>query len=170
MGLDIRAYQGLKLIGTAKNGEDYEDEYDWRKTFYAHPTYIDEADFPKHLEGSGLVAGGVYEYADDLKFRAGSYSNYNWWRNELAYMVLGVGSRIVRDSPGVYCDQPFYFLINFSDCEGIIAGDAAAKLKRDFEEWQEQADEHPSNYFREQYAQWRKAFEMAADSGAVDFH
>lgn len=34
----------------------------------------------------------------------------------------------------------------------------------------EMADAWGDEYWRERYAYWRQAFEMAADGGAVDFH
>ena len=63
---------------------------------------------------------------------------------------------------------PFYELINFSDCEGFIGPKTSAKLAKDFAAWQEKAGER--GWFSEKYAQWRAAFELAANGGVVQFH
>lgn len=65
---------------------------------------------------------------------------------------------------------PFWELINFSDCEGVLGPATSAKLAGDFATWQEKADQHPDEAFRVLYARWRKACEMAADGGALVFH
>ena len=67
---------------------------------------------------------------------------------------------------------PFCELINFSDAEGIIGASVSAELAKDFAEFQERAAsfdwQHP--HFKELYQQWREAFELASDNGAVRFH
>lgn len=73
-------------------------------------------------------------------------------------------------------DSPFWELINFADNEGVIGTAASAKLARDFAEWQERAEKYAEKlpiddeaWFLGKYADWRKAFELAADGGAVSF-
>jgi hypothetical protein len=49
----------------------------------------------------------------------------------------------------------------------------SAKLAADFAKNQERADKYETTdaeWFRLKYADWRKAFETAADGGAVNFH
>jgi hypothetical protein len=67
-------------------------------------------------------------------------------------------------------EGPFWELIHFSDCEGTIGPEVSAKLAQDFARYQDQADAHPDERFRDLYATWRTAFEMASQGGAVDFH
>ena len=69
--------------------------------------------------------------------------------------------------------RPFFELIHFSDCEGIIGPKISAKLAKDFADNQAKADVYrvdEASWFREKYSDWRRAFEMAADNGAVEFH
>ena len=64
---------------------------------------------------------------------------------------------------------PFYELINFTDCDGTIGPEVAAKLARDFAEWDERAQVVGGEWY-EAYAEWRRCFEFAAHTGAVRFH
>lgn len=80
--------------------------------------------------------------------------------------MRGKGSH-VYNSPK---EGPFWELISFSDCDGIIGPLVSAKLAQDFGDFQPAADDHPDQHFRDMYARWRTAFETAADTGFVDFH
>jgi len=110
---------------------------------------------------------------------AGSYGGYNRWREQLAELAgypAGDYEQYGRtyQSHCVPCWNgeagPFSELINFSDCEGVIGASVSAKLAKDFADFQPKADAHEDDRFRMKYAEWRQAFEMASDSGAVDFH
>lgn len=151
MGLDITAYSGLTEF-CPKN--ESESPGAGQTYFYKN------MEFPDQFEG--LKERTIYSYAKSFCFWAGSYSLYNLWRGILAYMVH------YNDKKGE--TNPFYELINFSDCEGAIGQVVAKKLAADFAEWQEEADANPDDWFRMKYAEWRKAFEIAADNGAVQFH
>lgn len=172
MGLDITAYKGLEKVenpevdgdGCPSNGDE--------TRFYSNP------DFPGRSEG--IEHGAVYKFADSFGFMAGAYSSYNNWREQLAklagYPALqsSVGYRLdaLRHDEGAWQagSGPFYELINFSDCEGTIGPVVSAKLAKDFADFQEKADQSGGDDFRMKYSNWRKAFEMAAENGAVDFH
>lgn len=172
MGLDITAYKALTKVENPKLDSDGRPEnYNEETSFYANP------DFPGRMEG--IEENTVYRYVDAHGFRAGSYGGYNGWRNELAklagypvgaYREFGRAYESYAAGAWKASEGPFYELINFSDCEGTIGPVVAAKLAKDFAEFQAKADEHPEDYFRHKYNEWRKAFEMAADNGAVDFH
>lgn len=164
MGLDITAYSKIVLDPNAEvDGDGYPvnlDDY-----FIALPDSLAAAE--KNWPGrTGGLAAGVYKFEDTHGFRAGSYGGYNSWRNELA-MLAGYGCAADvwgQENP----EGPFVELINFSDCGGVIAGDAAKKLAQDFADFQSKVE--TTGYFAEKYADWRKAFELAADDGAVEFH
>jgi hypothetical protein len=160
MGLDISAYSKIRRLPLPTD-EDHSGEH---ARIYPNP------DFPEQAEG---IEDGYYEYEHGMDFRAGSYSGYNEWRNELAR--LAGYAPVERDhSPyaaGAWQKKsgPFWELINFADNEGCIGPKTSAKLAKDFAEFQHNADLHPDEWFRAKYAEWRKAFELAADAGAVDF-
>ena len=75
---------------------------------------------------------------DSFAFQAGSYMYYSKWRNQLAEMA-GLGSaEAVRTNPEKE-GLPFVELINFSDCEGVIGPKVAAKLAKDFADYEDRA-------------------------------
>ena len=165
MGLDITAYRRVKRIGDATSWDDYENRFDWRVATFV-PS---DQDFQ---ERTPPIAGGVYarNEGDLFEFRAGSYSGYNDWREELSKMAMGVVPQVVWVNPERYQGLPFFELIHFSDCEGIIGTDACKRLAEDFATWQEKADAINDDWFQSKYALWRKAFEWASDGGFVRFH
>jgi len=157
MGLDITAYRQLVL---AENQSA--DDVDELK-------FYENSSFPGRAEGLNLDALYKREPDKSFGFRAGSYGRYNKWRDQLSLMAHGITAAEFWKLD----DQPSAFreLIDFSDCEGVIGPVVAAKLAEDFAEYQPKADAYgDDHYWREKYAEWRKAFEMAADGGAVDFH
>lgn len=170
MGLAIYAYRQVELVEVLTQ-EEYEAKYESYgfDTEHVNEVYIDTPDFPEQLVGSTLVANGVYKVAEEFYFRAGSYSGYNAWREWLCSTFLQVTPEEVWSNPEKYRKLPFYYLINFSDCEGVIAGDAVTKLLQDFQDHQTQADEIGGEYL-ELYNNWCKAFELAADGGYVSFY
>lgn len=159
MGLDITAFRKLTA---AKNGEglDASGEVDWKAGW---SRLYHNSDFPGRADD---VPEGIYRANDSMGFRAGSYSGYNRWREKLAALV-GVIPRELWENPK---PGPFAELINFSDCDGVIGTAISKKLAADFAEHQANADAHEDAWFRDGYAMWRKAFEMASDGGAVQFH
>ncbi len=173
MGLDISAYKGLVLAnegeGFDETGEDIEDGF---ACFYVNE------DFPGR-EGT-IKNRRAYKYDDCFGFRAGSYGGYNHWREELARIAGWPLRTYTRQYAGetesyaasawVASEGPFWELINFSDCEGVIGAEASKKLAADFAEYQSKADKHTDEYWKERYAKWRKAFEMASENGCVSFH
>jgi len=104
---------------------------------------------------------------EEFSFRAGSYSGYNLWREQLA-AIAGYTPQEAWDAKAV--GKPFREMVDFSDCEGMLDTDTCAKLSADFAVFQEKADAHSSEYFREIYSKFRTAFEMAAVGGRVVYH
>lgn len=168
MGLDITAYSQLV---PAKPGTDDDHLFPVRQS----------KDFPNSIEGLPI---GDYEFEEEntFDFMAGSYSGYNAWREQLAklagYPPAYSASRLEEKRYQLRHDQgawnatggPFWELINFSDCEGIIGPKHAAKLLKDFQEFETRAMEHSDSWFRKCYKEWQYAFGLAAQNGAVDFH
>jgi len=92
--------------------------------------WVDE-DMARSLRG--LQMGRCYETSGNvIEFRAGSYSGYNKWRDELARRALDLPAATVWEDPSRFVEAPFFELINFSDCEGTIGPDAASDLATDF--------------------------------------
>ena len=97
-------------------------------------------------------------------FGAGSYIGYGIWREILCQKVLGVDPMEVWINPEFYKNEPFYWLINFVDNEGIIAGEPFKKLKEDFKN-------HEIIFENEYYAdKWRRWKKCVTESDGVRFH
>jgi hypothetical protein len=157
MGLDIAVFRNIEL-------DPHGDPYTQPDTFVAfiHPS------FPE--QGEGLTDGGVYRSNDEMyRFRAGSYSGYNAWREMLCEMVYDALPIILWEHPDEFKGEPFYELINFADNEGAIGPIVSAKLAKDFADYQAKADQHEDEFFRDLYSKWRTAFEMASENGVVIF-
>lgn len=169
MGLDITAYSRLAPAGGI--AADDEDAY------ATHVRVLPSRHFPGR---EAPLSEGWHSFADRMGFRAGSYGGYNDWRERLAKLAgypatMGGGYRTYpTHAAGAWAstEGPFWELINFSDCDGTIGSAAAQKLARDFAEWDERAKaaDPESPWFYDLYQLWRKAFELAADGGCVDFH
>jgi hypothetical protein len=166
MGLDITAYAKITLVEAITHEELQAKEWDH--------AYLDdgvhvllETDAWKRFDGPS----GFYAHGETEGFRAGSYSGYNRWREQLATLV-GTTPEKVWDGASA---SAFGELINFSDAEGVIGGNVCAKLAKDFADWQERAAQYATankldDWFMQKYADWQIAFDLAANDGAVDFH
>lgn len=164
MGLDITAYKGLIKVENPELDESGCPE-NWEAEITFSTEYT-ERGFP------GRTAGlpdekEVYAFEDKCGFRAGSYSGYNNWRNQLAKLA---GYKCDKDCWNNHTSGPFYELINFFDNEGIIGPIVAAKLAMDFSEFKAKAEAVEDEYLFEKYCEWRNAFIMASDNGVVVFH
>lgn len=175
MGLDITWYSNV-VKALPGEGEDKDGDADWEAGW---DRVFHNDSFPGRAEG--LEDRALYKCSGESDgFIAGSYSGYNFWRRELAKMAgyepvpyshFGEPEEPRHDA-GAWAatEGPFWELINFSDCEGVIGPIVSAKLAKDFSDFQEKADEVPVQWFQETYANFRKAFEGAAQNGYVSFH
>lgn len=157
MGLDITAYKNLKLVEKPELDEDGEIvnwDSEWKPG--ASMEWSE-----KHFSGrgEGVNPNSVYTWEDSFGFRAGSYSGYGWWRRQLGQFAKG---------------DDFQELINFADNEGVIGPIVSKKLANDFSKNLEEAIEFAAHLesedWLELYNLWHRAFEIASENGAVDFH
>lgn len=125
-------------------------------------SFCKSEDFPFHAPN--LDAGQRYAGEVVLDFCCGSYVGYNFRRDEFCQQVHGVSA----ESFWATGDQEmcFYYLVNFSDCDGVISGPPLLRLRDDFESYD------PSNLTGD--AKWyfenfKKAVETAAPDGAIIF-
>lgn len=187
MGLDITAYSNIK-----RSKDQDEENYDLIRIWK-------NSNFPDHCE----LEEGNWEATPETQshsFRAGSYSGYNEFRRILAMCTLGVDIETVWEAQDTYINQPFFKLLNFSDCEGTIGPDYSASL---FEDFRDNRDRFIRNikqeidftkktvdplalepeyttgfdlsdgdieYYIERYDDWTLAFKLAKENGIVQFH
>ena len=117
-----------------------------------------ETHFPGR--GEGIDPDTVYTFNERFNFRAGGYGGYNWWRSTLDRFKG---------------DEAFQELINFADNEGVIGPVVSKKLANDFVKYESEAIAFSKtladneDFWLESYRNWKKAFEVAADNGAVNF-
>jgi hypothetical protein len=163
MGLDITAYGNLQAVRPATSKDLVEGKYYEEKLIYLYTN----PEFPE-TRYEPLAKDMLYSYEKEHNFRAGSYSGYNDWRRELAKLIGTTPEQMWKNpKPG-----PFSELINFSDCEGVIGPTVAAKLHKDFLEWDEKARnlDKTDPWFYDRYRNWMEAMGIASDRGAVVFH
>ena len=182
MGLDIMVCSKLERVPEEEWSHiDRGDlwEYAWDKEWvmlsenydcFADRAYPLQTAVPYDSSGNGM------------SFRAGSYSGYNEWRDQLARMAGYTSAAEVWNKCNVdeTFDGPFVKLINFSDCEGTLGTQVAKALYEDFVEFEERAidwaDKHLSDegynerkWFLEKYDDWKEACQLAADNGCIIF-
>jgi hypothetical protein len=170
-GLDVTAYTKLTIVPSPQLDSDGEPRE-------PNQVKLTPVEFTERF--AGLTEGKVYRYESAFEFRAGSYSWYNYWRNELAklagneqtpYMSFN-GETELRYDATVWKTKkgPFWELIDFSDAEGVIGPAACKRIHKDFLHHQVLASKHPDEYFRASYQDWMKAFSMCANDGAIVFY
>lgn len=178
MGLAVTAYSGIAFALLGEGVDQDGDVLDDQDYFglYVNPHYpAQAADLPL-APGEDQRFCVCSAYRERMGIRAGSYSGYGYWREQLAELAGYPAMAYEGEDPSHTSGAsmlpygPFHELIDFSDCEGSIGPLASAKLAQDFADFQPLADAHADERFRDLYAQWRAAFEMAAQGGAVSFH
>lgn len=175
MGLDISAYSSIKEVTDIENYD-----IDTLDVFYYSGN---NNNFLVHL--GELKTDTYYKICSNseyFNFRFGSYGSYNTWRNQLAIM-MNYGS-----AENIWCNfnnslrcyklkklqnkdfvfKPFYLLIYFSDCEGVIPSNICKKLYLDFVDFDEKAKEQ-HEYFYKKYCDLKEAFRIASENGFVRF-
>ena len=163
MGLDIRCYTGLTKTDWKLNDRgDVLDEKGNKVTKTTFSRY-----------GGGEFESRCYDLEPDVVyttnqpdfgFRAGSYSYYNQWRNQLAEVAGFSSAKDAWEANG----GPFWELINFSDCDGVIGPTISAKLNMDFILFRDKALKM-GDEFMQNYDDFQTAFAMASRAGAVVF-
>ena len=176
MGLDITAYERLELKAQDLDDEKAYDLVDelWDAgtqtiTLHHSEDYIERSAPLVAPSAKGLITVYVCS-GEELDFRAGSYGGHNAFREWLCRLASIPEPRTQWAAPEKYAGLPFFELVNFSDCEGVIGADAAAELAKDFAVYQAQANAANDEWFTPLYAKWRRAFEIASKGGCVQFH
>jgi hypothetical protein len=186
MGLDIEAASKLTFAQPYRSRAALDKlfrEYDARGEDLFEAYFVI---FPNRSAHRARLRGtrtGLYTRAKGSRsheFRAGSYSGYGWWRDQLAHFAHNVPAEEIWHNPRRYRGGAFVELIDFSDCEGHFGALVSAKLCADFVEHARKARpfsltlntaEEPNvgAYWLEVYRDFARAFKLAADGGALKF-
>ena len=180
MGLDITAYSKLKKLDVLFNSDGEPVDPVTREPVDQYYRVRENKDFPGRADG--LEDGACYSYDESEYVFARSYAGYAVWRETLARLAgyplysfinaLGVqeNSRAASAWHGKVPDgAPFVELVNFSNCEGVIGPVVAAKLLRDFVEFDDRAKDIVDDRFYVGYRQLKRGLELASDGGALIF-
>jgi hypothetical protein len=182
MGLGIFAVAKPKKVSEIlynKRDVDYDKIED---LFGNNALVLKKYSSPEYQDLCRDVEEGVYTYdpENQFSFRVGPYSWYSGFREFLSQTILKASANNVWVWPSKYQSMPFYELITFSDCEGIIGGEVSGKLYNDFVGNEKKfmaavdADNELGFYnqgkYKETYKNWTKAFELAKNNGFVEFH
>ena len=193
MGLDISAISKLKPIEIPEGIEKWSDEYyDWEKDIGGNVWNLQPNSwFPEQSEG--IYEGTTQSEGEYFGFRAGSYSGYGEWREDLARAAGYIGGaqevwgEFENEPSGDVYAKPFTDLINFSDADGVIGPIVSEKLYNDFVNYEDKImkivdhwylkmdpdkeyDTDSVKWFRAKYNDWKQAFNVARNNGAVIFH
>ncbi len=162
MGLDVTAHEHAELLPSHEwNGEEC-----WEA---GHVLAFSLPVFSQSLRG--LVDNAEYLVSGRTEHLHDSYGGHSFFRELLARTVLHVEPEEVWNNPSDYVNAPFYELINFSDCEGVIGPIAADDLQADFEHFSAEIEKSwEPGWYLDQYRHWHKVFALAAKTGLVQFH
>lgn len=151
MGLDITAYGNIKIV------KDDEPEY------YFSNTEFPQSNMPD-IENKEIQI----EFDEEFDFRAGSYSGYNKFRNDLCFVANGIKDKELWASKDE--SLKFYWLINFTDCDGYIGTSYCKILYDEFVNYEDEVKSKLNEYFHETYDNFKEAFKLASNNGLVSFH
>lgn len=164
MGLDVGYFRQLRLAVP----EPQQRRHDQHVMFTASELEQTESGWPGFTGG---IQPGVYTFAAFGDFSAGSYVGYDEWRQGLARFAFGKSlERAWMENPkGAFAE-----LLRFADDSGVIGAAVSAKLARDFAENEDRAVEYAKTQGQDDwlalYRDFKRAFETAADGGAVYFY
>lgn len=184
MSLDITAYRQIQQLDCAPTSW-CDDAEGYPEHFQVYSVDFPERanDLPVHVKWENSVTcHGCFKAEEDMRFQAGSYSGYHWWRDELSKAVYDmlaehVWKTAVEDLTSIHNTErpnPFYELIEFADNEGTIGPAVSAKLAKDFATFDmffmKHAEKIGKDHFYYTCRNFKEAFTMAADGGLVKFH
>lgn len=176
MGLDINYYENIQEEEDLKYNDDNGEVVDSRTGKIVNEDYfrIFTNWLPERCED--IDPDIIYSFKEAGRFYAGSYSGYGDWRNWLA-KIAGYEPKLKEKRP--YAESaweategPFWELIYFSDCEGVIGTKVSRKLYQDFLDFDiiaEEREQPLENYFYSKYKEWKEAFRVASNNGVVEF-
>lgn len=165
MGLDCYAYSQIKLI-EAVNKEYKDDIYKYDGEPNTTLLFANHKDF---FRQAPEFVSGAYTYENSDHERMGSYSSYNWIREELCKAVLDVTPHAVWNDEGRFKDEPLFHVICFTDCDGILDAKMCKRLLKEFEDTRPKWSQIPGDYAAPTWTRFMDLLKIGADDGVVEF-
>lgn len=172
MGLDITAYSNIK-----KDEENGEVLGLYSTGFIQSNLKEFETNY-EILDEDGEVIEPLLTCDDGYGFRAGSYGGYGEFRRILCTAIneIDLSEMWENDNKISIQNLPFFWLLNFSDCEGYIGTDYCKILYKDFvnneDKFREAMKEFEDygQYYIDTYLDFKNALEVASNNGVLSFH
>ena len=154
MGLDITAYSNIKKRELL--------EYEEGEYYFSNSGFI-QSNMP-NIENKEIQI----EFDEEFGFRAGSYSGYNRFRNELCLVSNNISAEKLWNSENE--NLKFYWFVNFTDCDGYIGTSYCKILYDEFYKYEKGIKLILDKYYHQTYDNFKEAFRLGANNGLVDFH
>jgi len=152
MGLNIAGYSNIRNI------EKFDVNGDWRTCLFSDG--YEQSNMP---ETEGYIKFD-YDESKDISF---SYSTYDSFRNSLSLKSNGMTEEELWNSNNK--NLKFYYIINFSDCEGYIGTSYCKILYDEFTKYEEDIIPLFDNYYKGIYLNLKEIFRLGSNNGFVDF-
>ena len=153
MGLDICAYSNVR-VSDEKDG------------LIIYSSGFDQCNM-KGLEYKSLT------FNFHFYFFAASYRGYGTFRRMLCKIAnkIEIEELWENEDKEEYQNLPFFWLINFSDCEGYIGTRYCDIIYNDFLKYEElfMSISDIDDYYKDKYRDFKNAFNIASDNGLVKF-
>lgn len=154
MGLDVTAYSNFKITKVVIEEDDYE--------YYFCNSGFEQSNMNIEEQYVNI------DFDEDFDFRAGSYGGYNHFRNSLCLASNNITAKELWNSEDK--TLKFYWLINFSDCEGYIGTGYCKILYDEFVKYEKEVKEKLNIDYHDKYDNFKEAFRLGANNGLVNFH
>lgn len=165
MSLQVESYSRIKKIEVLL---DSDGELLGQANGKRLPERLTELTVPEAFIGhAGGLTDGFYRYRDENSFTI-SYGGYEDFLEDLATLSGFKGWDDAKKSES----GPFVELFKFNWSDGVIGHEISSKLAKDFADLQVAANSYKSkrdDFFIDKYENFRDAFDLASDKGAVQF-
>ena len=171
MGLDVTAYERAERIsGHEPTDDDYDHGIIEAFTYAPFARSLDGmgelVDIPDRRFVPGCTSAGYWRTSGLEAFAQTSYGLYGRYRDALALAVLGTDYAGFSARVDEFAGCPFFDLLYFADNEGTFGPVASRRLA---DAYTSVPVEFDAGWMRVFHDDLRDCFELAADTGLVQF-
>lgn len=165
MGLDVYAYQKLKMVDQPKELEPFImnnlSHRLWVKV-YSNPSFPRRA-FP-------FKTGELWVSDIEALHFSVTYGQYSDWRDAMCRKFLGTRFDYFLKHPNEFKRKPFFKLLWFADNEGVLGTPVCRSLLIDFSKHSDKASKVFEGSHLATYQYFHRALKFASDDGLIQFH